>query len=76
MTKQELLKARAPFAVVSKHDGAMATVTGFSENDPLGVGGGIFPSMPVAYFEGGGWSLVSDLMRHWDIAKVASEMQP
>lgn len=60
--------ASAPLAVVSR-DGKKrtATISGFGENDPLGVGGGIFPDMPVAYFEGGGWCLVADLIEHWDL---------
>jgi hypothetical protein len=70
MTEQELMDSMpAPFDVVSKNGKQRrATIEGFSKNDPLGVGGGIFPDMPTAYFKGGGWCLVSDLMRHWDIA--------
>lgn len=68
MTEQELLATQAPFEVVSKHDGTRATITGFSKNDPLGVGGGLIDNMATAYFDGGGWCLVCDLMRHWDMA--------
>ena len=57
----------APFDVISKADGRPAIIEGFGENDPLGVGGGIFPDMPVAYFKGGGWCLVSDLIDHWQL---------
>ncbi|WJI43742.1 hypothetical protein NL532_24355 [Mesorhizobium sp. C120A] len=57
----------APFEVVSKHGHGTATIEGFSKNDPLGVGGGIFPDMPVAYFAGGGWCLLSDLFAHWEL---------
>lgn len=68
MTKNELLAARAPFAVVSKYDGHRATVEGFSQNDPLGVGGGVLPDMPVCYFEGGGWLLAEDLLNNFELA--------
>jgi hypothetical protein len=70
ITREQLSKLEAPFVVKSVHDGRMATVTGFSKNDPLGVGGGMFPDMPTAYFEGGGWCLLPDLMEHWDINSV------
>jgi hypothetical protein len=56
-----------PFVVASKHDGRHATIEGFSKNDPLGVGGGIFPTTPTAYFAGGGWCLLADLFKHWDL---------
>lgn len=70
MTEQELKAAQAPFFVVSKHDRTQATIVGFSENDPLGVGGGLFDDMATAYFDGGGWCLVRDLMRHWDVGQL------
>lgn len=68
MTKEELLQSRAPFHVVSKYDGHRAIVEGFSENDPLGVGGGLLPDMPTCYFEGGGWLLAQDLLDNFDLA--------
>jgi len=44
-----------------------ARVIGFSQNDPGGVGGGLFPDMATAYFESGGWILVGDLRRYYEI---------
>lgn len=69
MTFEELQQVEVPFEVVSVHDKHVATVTGFSENDPLGVGGGLFPNMPTAYFEGGGWLLVNHLLKNFDIVR-------
>lgn len=68
MDMEELKRAKAPFDVIGKKDGSRGTVIGFKQNDPLGVGGGIFPDMPVAYFEDGGWLLVSDLLRNYELA--------
>ena len=67
----ELSKIAVPVTVYSVHDGRAAVVTGFSQNDPLGVGGamGIIPNLAAAYFEGGGWTLVRDLCRHWSLTK-------
>lgn len=42
-------------------------VTGFAENDPLDVGGGLLPDIPVVYLEGGGWILVKSLMHYYTI---------
>lgn len=67
MDIEQLKSMKAPFDVVDK-DGNRHTIIGFKQNDPLGVGGGIFPDMPVAYFHGGGWLLVSDVLRHYEIA--------
>jgi hypothetical protein len=61
----------APFNVVSKADGRIASIEGFSDNDPLGVGGGAFPNMPTAYFAGGGWVLVDDLIKYWTLDPAA-----
>lgn len=71
MNIEELKNMKAPFDVVDK-DGNRHTIIGFKENDLLGVGGGIFPDMPVAYFHGGGWLLVSDVLRHYEIAAEQS----
>ena len=68
MTKDELLSQKAPFEVTEKGKKKKLTVEGFKQNDPLGVGGGIFPDMPVAYFKGGGWLLVDDLIDNYDLA--------
>lgn len=67
--EEELVELAAPFKVVSDHDGSEAVIVGFSENDPLGVGGGMFPKMPTVYFESGGWCLLSDFMRHWSLPR-------
>lgn len=74
MTCEELASVKAPFKVVSKHGRGEATVIGFSANDLLGVGGymDILPATPSAYFEGGGWCLVPDLLDHWDLADKPS----
>ena len=71
MDIEQLKSMKAPFDVVDK-DGNRHTIIGFKQNDPLGVGGGIFPDMPVAYFHGGGWLLVSDVLRHYEIAAQQS----
>lgn len=68
MERSELLAAKVPFRVRYIGRRRVSTVTGFAANDPLGVGGGILPDMPVAYFKGGGWVLVDDLLRHYEIA--------
>jgi hypothetical protein len=68
MDIKDLQNVKAPFDVLSIKDGSRHTIKGFAQNDPLGVGGGFFPDMPVVYFEGGGWLLVSDLLRHYEIA--------
>ena len=67
MTEQELQTATCPFQVRFKGKRKPITVEGFSQNDPLGVGGGIFPDIPVAHFKNGGWLLVSDLLRHYEM---------
>ncbi len=65
--RHEIEVLEAPFDVLNDK-GERSTVTGFSQNDPLGVGGGMFPDMPTVYFESGGWLLLEDLMRHYSLA--------
>lgn len=67
ITREQLVGLEAPFELISDGDGRRATVTGFSETDPLGVGGGMLPHMPCAYYEGGGWNLVEDMMRYFSL---------
>lgn len=66
ITVAELKTIKAPFQVKGP-DGDVATIKGFSRNDPLGVGGGMLPDMPTVYFEKGGWLLLEDLMRHYEL---------
>ncbi len=75
MTREELLKQSAPFDVVEKRRKKRVTVRGFAQNDPLGVGGGLMPDIPVVYFKGkndspggGGWVTVEGLLNHYEIA--------
>jgi hypothetical protein len=68
MTEAELKTAVAPFKVRRIGKRRTAIVIGFSQNDPLGVGGFPFPELPIAYFEEGGWLLVSDLVKHYELA--------
>jgi len=69
MTIEELKNTTLPFDVVCTIGcSSRGTVIGFSEQDPLDVGGGMFPDMPTVYFKGGGWLLVSHLLRHYELA--------
>lgn len=70
MTKEDLLQQKSPFDVVEKGKNNRITIEGFAQNDPLGVGGGMFPDMPVAYFKGGGWLLLDDLIDNYEIANA------
>lgn len=79
ISEKEINNIKCPFVVgsdyrIGKKKGTQkktnhAEVVGFSKNDPLGVGGGIMPNMATAYFKGGGWLLIGDLMRNYSIIK-------
>lgn len=70
MTYEQLRQCKAPFKVFCKiKGGSDGVVIGFALNDPLGVGGGMFPDIPVAYWKGGGWILVSDLIKNYELKK-------
>ena len=68
MTEQEIQKARAPFDVVPVGGGKKIRIIGFMTNDPLGVGGGMFPNMPTVRVKGGGWMLEKDLVKNYNLA--------
>lgn len=69
MELEDLKKVKCPFDVVCKlPNGSGGTVIGFAQNDPLGVGGGIMGDIPVVYFKGGGWLLLADLLRYYELA--------
>lgn len=69
MELEDLKKVKCPFDVVCKlPNGSGGTVIGFAQNDPLGVGGGIMGDIPVVYFKRGGWLLLADLLRHYELA--------
>ena len=67
MQLEDLKAAIVPFKVRANGKKKTSTVIGFSQNDPTGTGGGIFPDMPCAYFEKGGWLLVADLLEHYQL---------
>jgi len=71
MTRDELRAATVPFRVRFRGTTKKTSVViGFSQNDPLGVGGGIFPDMACAYFEKGGWLLLDDLLEYYELAPL------
>jgi len=72
MKTEDLEGMVAPFKAVSRHSGRRVTVIGFSRNDPLGVGGGMFPSFPTVYFGNGGWLLLEDFLENYDLFKGPS----
>lgn len=74
MNMEDLKNVKAPFDVVCKlRAGSDGTVIGFAQNDPLGVGGGIFPNIPVVYFKGGGWITVDDLIRNYELKGITNQ---
>ncbi len=73
--QSEILGLECPFKVKwdgkrGKPIGKPIEVVGFSENDPLGVGGGLLPNFATVTFKGGGWILVADLMRLYSVDQI------
>lgn len=73
ITDEQIRSVKAPFKVRFAGRKRVMTVTGFSQNDPLGIGGGLLPDMPTVYFKGGGWLLLQDLMRHYDLVDLQNQ---
>ena len=82
ITEQQIKTVKAPFYVVGDclrgsrkgqpRKEKPSKVIGFSGNDPLNVGGGLLPNNPSVYFEGGGWGLLTDVMKYHTIVKEPS----
>jgi len=71
MNLSDIVNRPTPFNVRSIHGRRrIATIEGFSKNDPLGVGGGLLPDMPTVYFKGGGWLLVKDLLENYELVST------
>lgn len=68
MKLQELKARKCPIRVRPVGRKRVSVIVGFSQNDPLGVGGGLFPDMPTAHFKNGGWLLVRDLLKTYEFA--------
>ena len=83
--ENEIKNIKCPFKVANHYkigkkkgeinSNTIAEVTHFSGNDPLGVGGGIFPNNPTVYLKGGGWLLLTDLMRYYSIVKDKEQLK-
>ena len=76
ITEQQLKKLKAPFQVTlstrngkPRKNSSPIEVVGFTQNDPLGVGGRMLPDIPVVHFKGGSWITLKDLMRYYCIYK-------
>lgn len=70
MTREQLEQVKVPFPVRSVYDGHKATVTGFAQDYPSGdpFSASIIGGSPIARFKGGGWLLLSDLLRNFELA--------
>jgi hypothetical protein len=77
MKQNDLADISVPFKVREKESRSVAVVIGFSQNDPLGVGGGLFPSFQTVYFEGGGWLLLQDFLDNYTlVAPTKKKVKP
>lgn len=71
MTESELIGRKTPFKVRLIGRKRVITVIGFTATDPLDEGSfGIVPPLPTVYFKEGGWLLVSDLLKHYEIVET------
>jgi hypothetical protein len=75
ITREQIATVTAPFRVRYKRREPV-TVVGFSKNDPLGVGGGLLPSIPTVYFEGGGWLTLDSLMESYSLCTLPQQEKP
>ncbi len=68
MKQEELEGIQAPFKAFYQGKGKAHEVTGFTQNDPLGVGGGFFPDQPTVHFKTGFWLLLPDFLENYELA--------
>ena len=78
ISKEDIFSQSCPFHVKldgkrGKPIGKPIEASGFSENDPLGVGGGMLPDMAVVHFKGGGWLLVGSLVEYYSLSPKAGQ---
>lgn len=69
MTFSELQSIKVPFDIYNRKHKYIGTVSGYTKNDPLGVGGGLLPDMPCVFTKNGGWLLMADFLNNYVLVK-------